>query len=87
MTQRQLFHSRLSELKDGSYDVLYKEKRYLLSKKTQLSGKLIKLYAQELGDNNFISLNYYPNIDDGLLKPCEMPQEKVIDFVLNITML
>jgi len=82
---RSLFHQKLLELKDGSYDVFYEDKRYLLSKKTELKGKLIKLYADELGDNDFISLNYYSEIGDGLLKPCEMPQEKVIDFVLNLS--
>ena len=71
-------------MKNGSYDVFYKETRYLLSKETLLEGKLIKLYAKELGANNFISLNYYAHIGEGLLKPCEMPQEKVIEFVLNL---
>lgn len=63
---------------------LYKEKRYLLSKQTHLTNKLIKFYAEELGNNDFISLNYYTDIGDGLLKPCEMLEEKVIDFVLNL---
>jgi len=84
MKTKQLFHTKLLELEDGSYDVFYQEKRYLLSKQTQLKGKLIKLYAKELGDNDFISLNYYTNIGDGLLKPCEMPEEKVMDFILNL---
>ena len=84
MNTKQLFHNKLVELDNGSYDVFYRDKRYLLSKQTQLKGKLIKLYAQELGDNDFISLNYYTDIGGGLLKPCEMPQEKVIDFVLGL---
>ena len=84
MPLKKLFHTKLLALENGSYDVLYHDKRYLLSKQTQLNGKLIKLYAEELGDNNFISLNYYPNIGDGLLRPCEMPDKKVIDFVLSI---
>ena len=83
-SSRTSFHNRLLALNNGSYDVFYKDKRYLLSKQTQLKGKLIKLYAEELGDNDFISLNYYANIGDGLLKPCEMPEEKVIDFILNL---
>ncbi len=84
MPLKKLFHTKLLALDDGSYDVLYCNKRYLLSKQTQLNGKLIKLYAQELGDKDFISLNYYPNIGNGLLKPCEMPEKKVIDFILSI---
>ena len=82
---KQSFHKRIISISDGSYDVLYKQKRYLLSKQTLLSGKLIKLYAKELGGNDFISLNYYVTIGSGgLLKPCEMPQKKVMEFVLGL---
>jgi len=71
-------------LDNGAYDVRYQEKRYLLRKETLLNAKLIKLFAQELGGNDFISLNYYPCIQGGLLKPCEMPKEKVIQFILEL---
>jgi len=84
MSEKEQFHIKLLSLEDGSYDIFYKKKRYLLSKQTQLKGKLIKLYAKELGNNDFISLNYYTNIGNGLLKPCEMPEEKVMDFVLDL---
>ena len=84
MNKKELFHNRLIELKDGSYDVFYQDKRYLLSKQTELKGKLIKVYAKELGDNDFISLNYYTSIGKGLLKPCEMLEEKVINFILGL---
>ncbi len=77
------FHERLLSFEDGAYDVLYDNKRYLFRKESHLDGKLIKVYAEELGDTNFISLNYYPQTANGLLKPCEMPDEKVIDFVLR----
>lgn len=83
-SNKKLFHDTLLKLDDGSYDVIYENKRYLLSKQTELKGKLIKLYAKELGNNDFISLNYYTEIDNGLLKPCEMPVQKVIDFVLHL---
>jgi hypothetical protein len=80
----QEFHNKLLNLNNGAYDVLYHDKRYLLRKETLLNSKLIKLYANELGGTNFISLNYYPSIKNGLLKPCEMPQEKVINFILEL---
>lgn len=73
------FHDRLLLLDDGAYDVFYHKKRYLLRKETRLQGRLIKLYAEELRGNDFISFNYYPK--KNLLKPCEMPVEKVIGFV------
>ena len=84
MPLKKLFHTKILDLKEGSYDVYYYNKRYLLSKDTQLDGKLIKLYAKELGSNDFISLNYYPLIGSGLLRPCEMPEKKVIDFILSL---
>ena len=84
MPLKRLFHTKLLALEDGSYDVFYCSKRYLLSKQTEFNGKLIKLYAKELGDNDYISLNYYPLVGDGLLRPCEMPDKKVIDFILSL---
>ena len=75
------FHERLLSFEDGAYDVLYEERRYLFRKETRLNGQLVKVYAEELGANDFISLNYYPDTAEGLLKPCEMPDEKVIDFI------
>ena len=81
------FHERLLSFEDGAYDVLYQERRYLFRKETHLNGKLIKVYAEELGDTNFISLNYYPQTADGLLKPCEMPDEKVIEFITQCRLL
>ena len=75
------FHERLLSFEDGAYDVIFDDRRYLFRKETHLDGKLIKVYAEELGDINFISLNYYPLTANGLLKPCEMPDEKVIEFI------
>jgi hypothetical protein len=78
------FYKKIVRLDDGAYNVSFQKKRYLLSKKTHFEGKLIKLYAEELGGNDFISLNYYPEIKEGLLKPCEMPVQKVVDFILEL---
>ena len=82
MPKRKLFKQSITMLDDGAYDVSFRTKRYLLRKQTHLDGKLIKLYAEELGGKDFVSLNYYPGLQGELLKPCEMPEEKVIDFVL-----
>ena len=77
------FYKKLKALPNGSNDVYYREKRYLLTKQTLLEGKLIKVYAEELGGNDVVSGNYYPTIKQGTLKPCEMSDKKVIDFVLS----
>ena len=79
------FYVKLLALPNGANDVHYLEKRYLLRKETLLSGKLLKVYAKELGGNNIVSGNYYPTMKGGMLKPCEMSDAKVIDFVLHAT--
>jgi len=81
------FYTKLLALPNGANNVLYKGKRYLLTKYTLLDGKLIKIYAEELGANDIVSGNYYPSMKGGMLKPCEMSDAKVIDFVLHATVL
>ena len=47
-------------------------------------GRQIKLYGDELGGADHVSFNLYlPSSGSVLLKPCEMPDEKVIRFVLE----
>ena len=77
------FYIKLLALPNGATDVTYLGKRYLLRKETLLEGKLLKIYAEELGGNELVSGNYYPTMKNGMLKPCEMSDKKVIDFVLN----
>jgi hypothetical protein len=77
------FYKNLLTLPNGANDIYYKKRRYMLRKETLLEGKLLKIYAEELGGNNIVSGNYYPTIKEGTLKPCEMSDAKVIDFVLN----
>jgi len=81
------FHTKLLELPEGANDIEYISKRYLLRKETLLGGRLIKIYAEELGGKNIVSGNYYPTIKRGTLKPCEMSDKKVIDFILRATVL
>jgi len=77
------FYTKLLALPDGASYVRYQGKRYLLRKETLLGGKVLKLYAEALGSNDIVSGNYYPTLKSGMLKPCEMSDEKVIDFVLH----
>ncbi len=77
------FYEKLLALPDGANDVHYLGERYLLRKETLLGGRLIKIYAKALGHKDVVSGNYYPTMKGGMLKPCEMSDAKVIDFVLN----
>ena len=63
---------------------IYKDKKYGITKSIFNKGKSIKVFAEELGGNDFISLNYYITEKKDWLKPCEMPEQKVIDFLKGV---
>ncbi len=71
-------------LKKGYSEVLYLNKKYGVTKSEFNKGRSFKIYAEELGGNDFISLNYYQTSTDEFLKPCEMSEDKVIHFLNNI---
>jgi len=77
------FYTKLLALPNGASYVTYLNKRYLLRKETLLQGKLLKIYAERLDQIDVVSGNYYPTLKGGMLKPCEMSDEKVIGFVLG----
>jgi len=79
-------NSLLTKIKQfdlGYGEVLYKNKKYGVTRTDFNGGDSIKVFAKELGGSNFISLNYYITLHDQYLKPCEMPQHKVVHFLQN----
>ncbi|MEO0465285.1 MAG: hypothetical protein AAF216_01985 [Pseudomonadota bacterium] len=46
-------------------------------------GKRVKLYGEALGGADHVSFNLYLAGGVYRLKPCEMPEDKVIAFVLG----
>jgi hypothetical protein len=68
----------------GYSEVLYLNKKYGITKSKFNNGCSYKIYAEELGGNDFISLNNYITSKEEILKPCEMPKQKVIHFLNNI---
>lgn len=77
--------SIIQAIPKGYSEVFFEDKRYGLSRTDFNSGKSIKVYAEELGGNNFISFNYYSTSTQNQLKPCEMPVEKVLQFLNGIS--
>jgi len=73
--------NKIKQFPKGFSFATYLEKRYSVTRTDFNSGKSFKLYAQELGGNNFISLNFYTTQSGSNLKPCEMPKQKVIHFL------
>lgn len=77
----------LNIINEGYSEGIYNNTKYGITKTTFNSGKSIKLYGEELGGNDFVSLNYYITRSKELLKPCEMPEQKVIDFLKNVKLI
>ena len=85
MTPDPAFLQAFDALPTGGYGGTFRGKRYRVTKTVMATGRSQKLEAEELGGPDYISLNLY-RLSNGtaLLKPCEMPTEKVIEFVLQV---
>ena len=79
--------AELEKIATGYSEALYKQRKYGITRTDFNAGKSLKIYAEELGGRDFISLNYYQTQTGDLLKPCEMPKEKVIDFLKNVKLI
>jgi hypothetical protein len=74
----------IEQLPLGYSEVYYHNKKYGVTKSEFNHGNSCKIFAEELSENDFISLNYYITSKGELLKPCEMPEQKVIHFLTNL---
>lgn len=81
---RLMILERIELFPKGYSEVIFKRKRYGVTRTDFNNGKSIKLYAEELGGKDVISLNYYITSTQERLKPCEMPEEKVIKFLTEM---
>jgi peptide-methionine (S)-S-oxide reductase len=72
---------QILKLAVGYSIVRYQNKNCGVIRTDYNNGRSQKIFAQELGGKNFISLNYYLTQKGERLKPCEMPEKKVIDFL------
>lgn len=78
------FKKYLIKIPEGYSEGMYLQRKYGITRTNFNAGKSIKIYAKELGGNDFISLNYYITSTAYLLKPCEMSETKVLDFLENV---
>jgi peptide-methionine (S)-S-oxide reductase len=70
-----------ARLPDG-YSVAWRGgRRYGVTKTGFPDGRSWKLYAEELGGTVVVSANLYLTDGGEVLRPCEMPREKVIEFL------
>ena len=78
------FADALAALPVGTFYGAVESRRYVVTKSTFSEGRSIKLVAEELGGDDYISLNWYDLAAGARLKPCEMPAAKVTEFVLSL---
>lgn len=85
MTPDAGFVARFDRLPVGGYGGTFEGRRYRVTKTQMAHGRSQKLEAEELGGNDYISFNLYRLASgETLLKPCEMPAAKVVNFVLGL---
>jgi peptide-methionine (S)-S-oxide reductase len=82
---RSNFYKKLNTLKEGTYHVIYNNKKYLLRKDNLFNNRVIKIFARELGGTDIVSANYYVTVKQGTIKTCEISDKKVIDFILKLS--
>ena len=78
---------RIKSLPVGYSEGMYNDKKYGITKEIFNAGKSYKIFGKELQGTDFISLNYYITSKDQLLKPCEMPTQKVVHFLNNVALI
>jgi peptide-methionine (S)-S-oxide reductase len=76
----------INKIPEGYSEGMYMNTKYGITKSVFNNNKSFKVYAKELQGTNFISLNYYITSTKKLLKPCEMPEQKVIHFLQHVTL-
>jgi len=76
--------TRLNAWPEGAHRGISGGRIYMVVKTTFAQYRAIKLVAHELGGTDYISLNLYHLTSGPLLKPCEMPVEKVVQFLADL---
>ncbi len=69
----------------GTFYGVFDGRRYVVTRTNFSGGGAQKLVAEELGGADYISLNLYRLASGARLKPCEMPEAKVVAFVMGLT--
>ncbi|MGI8458950.1 MAG: hypothetical protein ACR2LI_12675 [Propionibacteriaceae bacterium] len=71
----------IDHVPEGWSAVVYEGRRYGLTRVTRAGGGSVSIYAEELGGPDVVSTNVYRTTSGEVLRPCEMPAEKVLAFL------
>lgn len=78
------FESALAAIPKGYGEGVYKGLRYGVTVSVSDNGKRTSLFARSLAGSDLVSFNLYRlGSGERALRPCEMPAEMVIAFVLG----
>lgn len=75
----------VERIPEGWTSVLYAGRRYGLTRTTRVDGRSISVSAEELGGPDRVSANVYRTRQAEHLRPCEMPEAKVLAFLRGWT--
>lgn len=78
------FMEAFDALPRGTFRASAHGRDYVATRSEVAGGRGEKLVAEALDGSDYISLNLYRLKSGPLLKPCEMPDAKVIAFVLDL---
>ncbi|MEM6671800.1 MAG: peptide methionine sulfoxide reductase [Planctomycetota bacterium] len=73
----------LQRVPEGVSHARYAGRRWIVTKVPSARGRAVRLYAEELGGPDFVSANAYLIDGAWTLKPCEMPEERVMAFLAS----
>lgn len=82
--ESEAFETALAAIPEGYSEGTYRGRRYSVSLHRSDDGRRNSFFARELAGRDIVSFNLY-RLENGSasLKPCEMPAEKVRDFVVR----
>lgn len=83
-TDRPDLESLFTRIQEGWSRRQYDDRRYGVTRTVSAGGRIQKIFAEELGGPDVISANLYLG---NRFRPCEMPAEKVLDFLARSTAL
>ena len=78
------FLTAFHALPNGNYEAHFRGRRYGVTKTLRKGERQAWFWAEERGGTDKISFNLYFLKSGARLKPCEMPEDVVIDFVLSV---
>ena len=70
-----------ARLPEGWSEVEYDGRRWGVTRTVHGDGRSESVLAEELGGVDLVSANLYRLDGRAVLKPCEMPEAKVLDFL------